>query len=453
MAEYLNNNKDDEGDDEYRDNPSKILAVTVTYEDDESKLFQSMKDVVRIIVSSWSVLSNDDIIVSKLSGGITNIIYLLRKNNNDSNNINTTMNPNAVIVRIYGDGTDIVIDRNTENNVFASLSSLRIGPIYYGRFQNGRVEGYLSARSLTMEEMCDPSLHPRTAYAIAQLHSQQVHDIDTSISVYTKVCKNIEIAKTLKFDDPHKRHLYERLNLSLIENELKGLNDYLYELMEDGLDLDSNSDDDGKKHFASWHRAGIKLAMDITLCHNDLLSGNILLSHELISFLDTDPSVRDDSDFNDTGGISLIDYEYAGYDYRGYDIANHFCEFGGFDFNIKEHFPKFETRAMFIYHYICAVANRKDTSLLRLDSGTRAAISYISSLTIGNIFNNEETLTFFLAVDSVIRPMCLLAHLYWGVWSIIQSRYSPVVDFEYLEYAHQRLNGYFYQKEEFNLNF
>ena len=61
-------------------------------------------------------------------------------------------------------------------------------------------------------------------------------------------------------------------------------------------------------------------------------------------------------------------------------------------------------------------------------------------------------MTFLLAVDSVVRPLCLLAHLYWGTWSILQAMYSPV-DFDYLEYAKLRFGGYFYHKEEFNLKF
>jgi len=87
-----------------------------------------MKEVVKTIVPSWSSVSDDDIIISPLSGGITNIIYLLRKYSNNTSS-NTVMNPNNVIIRIYGDGTEMVIDRNIENVVFASLSSLRIGII------------------------------------------------------------------------------------------------------------------------------------------------------------------------------------------------------------------------------------------------------------------------------------------------------------------------------------
>ena len=55
---------------------------------------------------------------------------------------------------------------------------------------------------------------------------------------------------------------------------------------------------------------GKSAALEIVLCHNDLLCGNIL--H--IPATDTNAAA-----------VKLIDYEYAGYNYRAFDLANHFC--------------------------------------------------------------------------------------------------------------------------------
>jgi thiamine kinase-like enzyme len=63
---------------------------------------------------------------------------------------------------------------------------------------------------------------------------------------------------------------------------------------------------------------GILFGFDNVLCHNDLLSGNILLSNE------TPLSAFDSNDENTHPKISLIDYEYASYNHRGFDIGNHF---------------------------------------------------------------------------------------------------------------------------------
>jgi len=53
-----------------------------------------------------------------------------------------------------------------------------------------------------------------------------------------------------------------------------------------------------------------ELNSPIGFCHNDLLLANILYDQEKHS-------------------IHFIDFEYAGLNYLAYDIANHFCEFAG----------------------------------------------------------------------------------------------------------------------------
>ena len=63
---------------------------------------------------------------------------------------------------------------------------------------------------------------------------------------------------------------------------------------------------------------GMAFGFDIVLCHNDLLSGNILLCP-------TD-GTSSRGGGNDVGSKAvLIDYEYSMYNYRAFDIANHFC--------------------------------------------------------------------------------------------------------------------------------
>jgi len=42
----------------------------------------------------------------------------------------------------------------------------------------------------------------------------------------------------------------------------------------------------------------------------------------------------------------------------------------------------------------------------------------------------------------------LASHMYWGVWAIIQARYSPV-DFDYLQYHGLRWSEFHRRKSEF----
>lgn len=42
----------------------------------------------------------------------------------------------------------------------------------------------------------------------------------------------------------------------------------------------------------------------------------------------------------------------------------------------------------------------------------------------------------------------LASHIFWGVWSIVQARYSPI-DFDYMDYHHLRFGELRRRKQEF----
>lgn len=46
------------------------------------------------------------------------------------------------------------------------------------------------------------------------------------------------------------------------------------------------------------------------------------------------------------------------------------------------------------------------------------------------------------------NAFALVAHQYWGVWALIQARYSPI-DFDYLSYSSLRWKEYHNRKTEF----
>ena len=40
--------------------------------------------------------------------------------------------------------------------------------------------------------------------------------------------------------------------------------------------------------------------------------------------------------------IQGVDFEYGGFNYAGFDLANHFCEYAGFDFDLDRWYPDLE---------------------------------------------------------------------------------------------------------------
>ena len=77
--------------------------------------------------------------ITKLTGGITNILFLVVPIIQEGGSHIEKME-GSVIIRIYGTGTADIIDRNVENLVFAQLSQAKFGPTFYGLFENGYIE-------------------------------------------------------------------------------------------------------------------------------------------------------------------------------------------------------------------------------------------------------------------------------------------------------------------------
>jgi hypothetical protein len=84
--------------------------------------------------------------VTQIQGGITNLLWKVE------------CGPRAALVRVYGENTEVMIDRQLECVLFAELSRRGFGPQLHGLFANGRVEGYTSpsARRPCPSKRCWP---------------------------------------------------------------------------------------------------------------------------------------------------------------------------------------------------------------------------------------------------------------------------------------------------------
>ncbi|XP_060864997.1 choline/ethanolamine kinase [Metopolophium dirhodum] len=153
-----------------------------------------------------------------------------------------------------------------------------------------------------------------------------------------------------------------------------------------------------KKHLS-------KLRSPVVFCHNDLQEGNILMKEN------DPPGCR---------SLCLIDYEYCAYNYRGFDIANHFVEWT-YDYTNpiyphytvnRELFPTKDQQIEFLKRY-------------------------------SHCMENDESIELIL---NEVNNFILASHLFWGIWSIVNSRMSKIT-FGYREYAMERLKSYFKLKE------
>ncbi len=337
----------------YRDNPDACLSCPPIDPTTPAR-DTALLGVVRQLVPSWTAAEEADVAV--ISGGITNLLFHL-----------TAPGCPPVLVRLYGTGTEVVIDRGRENVLLAYLSAQGFAPPFHGRFTGGRVEGYLSGtRPLRADEMGDPRYRPLIAAAVRQLHSFPI------------AAAGLRSAPTLW--DTLERWMSAALNLSFTGED--AARHAALELPRYAADLAALRDH-FRRHIAPRPEAAG--ALRPVLAHNDLLSGNLLYSA-------TDHAIR------------IIDYEYGACSYAAFDIANHFCEYAGFDSDFARGFPSRADRDAFIAAYLGP-------------SGDVTAFS--------------DIVEFFVAAD----------HLFWGSWAAIQAFHSPI-DFDFMAYSRLRLAGF-----------
>lgn len=150
-----------------------------------------------------------------------------------------------------------------------------------------------------------------------------------------------------------------------------------------------------RNELATLEREIMKHRPDIVFCHNDLLCGNIVYNEE-----------------NNT--VHFIDFEYGSYNYRLFDIGNHFCEMMGYDVNSAK--------------YPTEDQQMKWLSVYKEASG-------LYTLSLKQLYE-------------IVNKFALAAHFYWGVWALVQARFSDI-NFDYLGYSNLRFAEYKKRKAQF----
>lgn len=181
----------------YRNNPFLTYNYTVDYTINNLKL--SIINLIKELIFNNKNINENNFEVIHLTGGNTNILYrVYLKNINELNEFNDEIKENneniienidinqQYIVRLYGLGTEDFIDRKMENIIFAELSKSKISPPFLGLFNNGRVEGYLNARSLDPDEFALLPIGRAIAKAMANLQSISI-DIDKNVGLWNKL--------------------------------------------------------------------------------------------------------------------------------------------------------------------------------------------------------------------------------------------------------------------------
>lgn len=339
--------------------PTCSMSVDITLP--SSEVEAQVRDVCRTLMKRWSGLDHSHFKVERVSGGITNLLLKVSVKNEHEEDA-------PVTVRVFGPNTDVVIDRERELQAICCLSAAGFGAKLLGIFANGMVQSFIDACTLTPTDMSKPKLAAEIARELRKFHKMEIPG-SKDPQLWSDIFKFLDKASSLIFEDAAKQAKYTSISFDEIREEAMSL-----------------------KAFTDCLNAPIVFA------HNDLLSGNLMLSEK-------------------EEKLYLIDFEYGSYNFRGYDIANHFNEYAGFECDYSL-YPDKDSQYHFFRHYLSP------------DNPELASESELEAIYV-------ETNCYALA-----------SHLYWAFWAIVQAKYSPI-DFDYLEYYFLRYNEYKKQKDRF----
>uniref|UniRef100_A0A7S4RCL9 ethanolamine kinase n=2 Tax=Ditylum brightwellii TaxID=49249 RepID=A0A7S4RCL9_9STRA len=384
------------------DNRPYYPNLFVNVKDESTIRYAAAVIVAGIQNEKLSEKEEESLNVSVVSGGITNALFRV------SGVSKLGGGDDDVLVRVFG--AEGMIDRDVETSTFAALASASIAPPYYGRFSNGRIEGFLPNYStLSTPQLSDPAISNQIASSLAKLHCE------FSVPSYLSSFHNA--SKPGMWDQLHS-WLDQALSITKFKTE------------EDDNRASLLQIDQFKDELRFLEKEVVPSDAAVVFCHNDLLAGNIMVGG---------------GDKNGESTIQFVDFEYGGINYVSFDIANHFNEFaGGTADGVPDYslFPDEERRREFIAVYI---------STSRAGATDKAKTGSNNEHACDNAAEEEKKLTEEEEIQmllSEVDAFVMANHLYWGMWGVNQAAAEGCDEFDYLLYAKNRFAQYFVCKEE-----
>ncbi|KAH7330309.1 kinase-like domain-containing protein [Rhexocercosporidium sp. MPI-PUGE-AT-0058] len=395
-----------------RDGKEKVRFIPLAYNPTESQT-----SALRLILTLRPGWEDGKIEFVRFTDGITNT--LLKVVNKKDGMSEEEIDAEAILLRAYGEGTDLIIDRERETQNHELLMQHNLAPELLARFSNGMLYRFIRGSVTSPADLRKQEIWRAVAKRLAEWHAV-VPCISTPRQPLAE-----EIYGSEKFDmaapTPSKKDPALQVAIDNVAPGKPAPN--VWTVMQKWIYALPNSSEAEKTRQANLQKELTRLVAEFSnrpglgenshvFAHCDLLSGNVIIQPESATTAPDAPKV-----------VSFIDYEYATPSPAAFDIANHFAEWGGFDCD-HDLLPTKSQRLDFIREYIR---------------------SYFAHL--GQSKSEEElqaeTARLFAEVD-VFRG---IPGFYWGIWAMIQAVISQI-DFDYASYAEIRLGEYWGWREE-----
>lgn len=258
--------------------------------------------------------------------GLTNLLFKAEVGQEDGTR--------DLMVRVYGQGTSALVDRERELAVLQSVDD----DLVVGAFSNGVVLAFKPGTCLRPHQIDDELMQSRIGAAMCRLHQRP----PPNAAIHSASDGAQEFWRTL---------------FSWIHDLNERLPDFSYELPDGtritGAQLLAEAEET-KAYFDT------RTDLPVVLCHNDLNAENCI-------FDETD------------GTVTFVDFEYTCSNYRGFDIGNHFCEYAGIatKLDFASCYPSREQQTPFLRAYL------KESGLTATDEEVTALFEEANTCEIG----------------------------------------------------------------------
>ncbi|KAF2151227.1 putative choline/ethanolamine kinase [Myriangium duriaei CBS 260.36] len=384
------------------DSPLAVRYIDLCYDPHNSE--SSALRLIHTLFPEWQ-RSEGAIELIRFTDGITNTLLKAQKRRPGYSQ--EQVDHEAVLLRAYGQGTDVLIDRESESGEIRAhslLASQGLAPPLFARFANGLLYKFVPGNVCSPQDIPRPQIYRAVAEKLGQWHATlsiavlsdlaDLKDADADLSGHVT-------SNCTKSDMPIPNMW------SITHSWIKALPAESDKQREQVRTIQSEFD------FlkAKLARLPGPFGKDFVFAHCDLLLGNVII----------EPSVVNGHSSNSK--VHFIDYEYSTPAPAAFDIANHFAEWAGMNCDYNA-IPTTSTRRDFVESYVKSYFKHSDRP--------------------------SESLSPEVAVDQLCSLVDLyrgVPGFYWGVWALIQAQISHI-DFDYASYAEERFGEYYAWKAE-----
>ncbi|EAA35875.1 hypothetical protein GE21DRAFT_923 [Neurospora crassa] len=400
-----------------------IRYIPFAYSSEDSEA--TARRLVLAIRPAWES-ADSKVEFVRFTDGITNT--LLKAVNKKAGLSKDEVDKEAILLRAYGNGTDLIIDRHRETQNHELLMRYGLAPELLARFENGMMYRFVQGSMTHPEDLRKPVIYKAVAKRLAQWHAV-VPCITARTGHSRRNSKNTDfIVPSEALGDAEFQQIIDSVAPGKPPpNVWTVMQKWIFALPTD-TEAQRERQAQLQKELTRTvaelsQRPGLG-TNGLVFAHCDLLSGNVIVLPK------PQQTPADDSNGvtakDTTIDVTFIDYEYATPSPAAFDIANHFAEWGGFDCDFSV-LPTRVQRREFITAYIRAYYAYQGKK-----NGTTA--DYNEAAEVDRLLNEVD----------VFRG---LPGFYWGIWALIQATISQI-DFDYASYAETRLGEYWAWRDE-----